>query len=412
MSFPPLPPQQQNEIRLRSVPRSGNVEYMWDHGQSYANVMLNTKQHKNLNLGSASLVGEIAQIIAKTIFLQNNSSFIFGGVTFSRNGTDIVVSLGPYSSYASIIEKMQRDGNATKETAEQILKNLSKGYIEPNESGEFNLDVLSDEIFEELDENAKKLMAVLICETIRFNDDGASARMAMRLTINKFENESGTSPFKDVFVGSEVNTPLSIFAAPGGKQRMINQIIGHESAYRNFPIFEQDMAILEGNKNFISDDEDDDRSFSDFSLNISQSSTHPMPTRSGGAILPGFYEDPPTSAFSSTVPSPARGQISTVRTFGNHEAMPFNLDELPEEQGTDTLVPLGEHFCQNCNLLYWRPFGRSDEPILNECPNCHSTDFITMIPDENVAHLVIENYMNGGSKAYFQNYIEGIFVEK
>lgn len=410
--FPSGPPQQQNEIRLRT-PRSGDVKYVWDHRQSDANLMLNTKRRKNLNLGSASLVGEVAQIINREVFGSKNKLCKFGDITFSNLTGDIIANFGSTGSYGAIIDKMKGANIATRETAEQILENLSKGCIRPDKNGKFNLEVLANKIFEGLDENAKKLMAVLICETIRFNDDGACARMAMRLVISKFEEECET-PFEDVFVGNSANgvTPLSIFAAPGGKQRMINQIIGHESAYRNFPIFEQDMAILEGNKNFISDDEDDDRSFSDFSLNISQSSTHPMPTRSGGAILPGFYEDPPTSAFSSTVPSPARGQISTVRTFGNHEAMPFNLDELPEEQGTDTLVPLGEHFCQNCNLLYWRPFGRSDEPILNECPNCHSTDFITMIPDENVAHLVIENYMNGGSKAYFQNYIEGIFVEK
>lgn len=407
MCFPSQPPQQQNEIRLRSVPRSGNVEYVWDHGQSDANSILNTKYLKNLNLGSASLVGEIAQIIANTIFVQNNSSFTFGGVTFSRNGTDIIASFGQSGAYVSIIGSMQKD----RETAEKILENLSKGWIGHNERGEFNLDVLSDEIFEGLDDNAKKLMAVLICETIRFNDDGASARMAMRLVINKFENGS-TSPFEDVFVRSDGNTPLSIFAASGGKQRMTDQIMGYEFTHRNASIFEQDAAILEENKNFISDDEDGDESSSAFGLNTFQPSTHQMQTRNEGVYFRGFYEEPTISAFSSTVPSPARGQISTVRTFGNHEAMPFNLDELPEEQGTDTLVPLGEHFCQNCNLLYWRPFGRSDEPILNECPNCHSTDFITMIPDENVAHLVIENYMNGGSKAYFQNYIEGIFVEK
>ena len=167
MCFPSLPPQQQIEIKLRT-PRSGDVNYAWNHEQSDANLMLNAKQHKNISLGAASFVGEIAQIVAN--FLQNNSSFKFGEVSFSRNGTDIMASLGIYSSYESIIERMNSNGTATNKTAKQILENLSKGCIGPDKTGNFHLE---NEIFEKLDDSAKKLMAVLICETIRFQDDGA-----------------------------------------------------------------------------------------------------------------------------------------------------------------------------------------------------------------------------------------------
>ena len=71
MCFPSLPPQQQIEIKLRT-PRSGDVNYAWNHEQSDANLMLNAKQHKNISLGAASFVGEIAQIVAN--FLQETIS--------------------------------------------------------------------------------------------------------------------------------------------------------------------------------------------------------------------------------------------------------------------------------------------------------------------------------------------------
>ena len=398
MCFPSLPPQQQIEIKLRT-PRSGDVNYAWNHEQSDANLMLNAKQHKNISLGAASFVGEIAQIVAN--FLQNNSSFKFGGVSFYRNGTDIMASLGIYSSYESIIERMNSNGT---------LENLSKGCIGPDKTGNFHLDELENEIFEKLDDSAKKLMAVLICETIRFQDDGACARMAMRNVIARFNDDQPA--FEDVFVKSEGKTPLSIFSANGGKQRMIDQIIGYESAYRNDSTFEQDKAILEKNINFISDDEDENESSSNFWLNTWQPSTHSMKTRNKGEYSQGFYEDP----LSSTVPSSARRQISTVRTFGNHDAIHFNLDEPTEEQETDTVGPLGEHFCKNCNLLYWQGFGQSDATVLNECPNCHSADSVEFILDKDIARLVLENHEKGRGKVYFKldadTIIDGIFVEE
>lgn len=407
MCFPSLPPQQQIEIKLRT-PRSGDVNYAWNHEQSDANLMLNAKQHKNISLGAASFVGEIAQIVAN--FLQNNSSFKFGEVSFSRNGTDIMASLGIYSSYESIIERMNSNGTATNKTAKQILKNLSKGCIMPDENGNIPLDELENKIFEGLNDSAKKLMAVLICETIRFNDDGACARMAMRNVIARFNGSN--HPFEDVFVKSEGTTPLSIFATNGGKQRMIDQIIGYESACKNISIFEQDKAILEKNINFISDDEDENESSSNFWLNTWQPSTHSMKTRNKGEYSQGFYEDP----LSSTVPSSARRQISTVRTFGNHDAIHFNLDEPTEEQETDTVGPLGEHFCKNCNLLYWQGFGQSDATVLNECPNCHSADSVEFILDKDIARLVLENHEKGRGKVYFKldadTIIDGIFVEE
>ena len=234
--------------------------------------------------------------------------------------------------------------------------------------------------------------------------------MAMRNVIARFNDDQPA--FEDVFVKSEGKTPLSIFSANGGKQRMIDQIIGYESVYRNDSTFEQDKAILEKNINFISDDEDGNESSYAFELNTSQPSTHSMQTRNKGEHSQGFYEDP----LSSTVPSPARRQISTVRTFGNHDATHFNLDEPPEEQETDTVGPLGEHFCKNCNLLYWQGFGQSDATVLNECPNCHSADSVEFILDKDIARLVLENHEKGRGKVYFKldadTIIDGIFVEE
>ena len=396
MCFPALPPQQQNEIRLRA-PRSGEVRLEWDQNID-VNELLNRKYRKTQELGYASLVGEVAKIIENKIFLQNNPSFIFGGLTFSRNRKDIVVSLGSNSSYASIIEKMQSNGAATKETAEQILKNLSKGYIEANESGEFNLDVLSNEIFEELDKNAKKLMAVLICETIRFNDDGASARMAMRLVINNFENGS-TSPFEDVFVESSGETPLSIFAVTGGKQRMLDQIIGEKSGCNSF--FEKDKAILEGNKNFISEDEDENIISSVFLLNTSYPSAHPMQTRNNGQHFQGFYEDPP----SSTVPSPARRQINAVRTFGNHDAIDHQNLALEEISEKDFPVK-GQnfpraYFCKNCKLFY------SSFENQSECPLCKNE--VKEIPRANLSRFI--DSIVTWSSAELPSPLEGKIVE-
>ena len=136
MCFPSLPPQQQIEIKLRT-PRSGDVNYAWNHEQSDANLMLNAKQHKNISLGAASFVGEIAQIVAN--FLQNNSSFKFGEVSFSRNGTDIMASLGIYSSYESIIERMNSNGTATNKTAKQITDEIYRNVLRENKN------ILNDE---------------------------------------------------------------------------------------------------------------------------------------------------------------------------------------------------------------------------------------------------------------------------
>ncbi len=417
---PPVPnqdPQQQqelpmlynqDEIILRS-PRSGDISITWEHPEGTdVNLLLNQKKRNTNQFGFASLVGEIAQIIANTIF-QSGEPYSFGGITFTPNGQDIYASLGPHSSYSDIIQAMQKARSTDLTTANQILKNLSKGCVDPVEGEGFDMQDLANRIFEKLDDSAKRLMAVLICETIRFGDDGACARMAMREIIAWYEM-SGVNIsrlFDAVFVNGNESLPQAIFSLPGGKSRMQNQIIG--SAKPNDKFFEKDKEIMQSLIGFVSDDEDHGEDTYVYPLRTNYSSGSSIKTRDTvPKISPGFFTDPP----SSTVPSPARVPFSAARTFENHDAIHFHLDEQSEEQENDKLAPLGEHFCKKCNLLYWRPFGRSDAPILNKCPNCHSTDSIIMIPDEYVAGLVIENHMKEGSITTFPNGTEGIFLNE
>lgn len=164
-------------------------------------------------------------------------------------------------TYPHVIEEI---GNAaTKNIAEVILKNLSKSnQRDPND------------IFENLDDfpAARNLIAILICETIRFQDDGACARMAMRLVIdlyNRSSNKLSPLPFQQVFVGVDGKVPLAIFAGHkknqtklGGKQRMIAQILGHfrqdiQIKQEDEELFEKDKKLLNSLLyEFISGDED------------------------------------------------------------------------------------------------------------------------------------------------------------
>lgn len=60
---------------------------------------------------------------------------------------------------------------------------MSKGCVSPSEDEGFNVQDLVNEIFAGFDDFAKRLMAVLICETIRYGDSWACVRVDMRETI-------------------------------------------------------------------------------------------------------------------------------------------------------------------------------------------------------------------------------------
>lgn len=326
---PPVPnqdPQQQqelpmlynqDEIILRS-PRSGDISITWEHPEGTdVNLLLNQKKRNTNQFGFASLVGEIAQIIANTI-LQSGESYSFGGITFTPNNQDIYASLGRYSSYSDIIKAMGTAGSANLETAKQILANLSTGCVTPSGEG-FNMQDLADEIFDGLDDSAKRLMAVLICETIRFKDDGACARMAMREIIYWYEHAPikfryCSYPFEAVFVNGTEFLPQAIFSFPGGKNRMQNQIAG--SANPNDPFFEKDKEIMQSLIGFVSDDEDDSENSYSYLPRTFQQSEHPMEIRSNAIKSPGRYEDSQSAVVSPYHPNKSKDMPPNNFTLG------------------------------------------------------------------------------------------------
>lgn len=162
---PNQPSQQQQERRLSK--RQGERQITWEHGAEDATNLLRGKVDKVREKGQEFLVGEIANLIAENIYKNPAPNYEFDEISFCPNNrqnvSDIHVN---YGTYVNIIEEMVKNGEANHETAEKILDNLSKKYI-PLESAayEFFADIPRDS-------GARKLMAVLICETIRCNDDG------------------------------------------------------------------------------------------------------------------------------------------------------------------------------------------------------------------------------------------------
>ncbi len=242
-------------------PRNESLEIKFERAGGNANNLLKKKYHKAVSEGYSSLIGKIASKIGNEVVNSPNSQatlFNFRFKIINQNTDDIVVNCG---TYPHVIEEM---GNAaTKNIAEVILKNLSKSnQRDPND------------IFENLDDfpAARNLIAILICETIRFQDDGACARMAMRLVIdlyNRSSNKLSPLPFQQVFVGIDGKVPLAIFAGHkknqtklGGKQRMIAQILGHfrqdiQIKQEDEELFEKDKKLLNSLLyEFISGDED------------------------------------------------------------------------------------------------------------------------------------------------------------
>ena len=147
---------------------------------------------------------------------------------------------------------------AKKDTAIKILNNLSKPckhpehligtkitdgcfdypfqYFDPSLNPDFNPDSIEDlanDLFKGLEGDqykpARQLVAVLLCECIRFNDDGALVRWAMRNVIRLFD-DGNNGAFERVFKTDDGNPlPLAIFARAasaelptyGGKQQTL-----------------------------------------------------------------------------------------------------------------------------------------------------------------------------------------------
>lgn len=232
-----------NEIHA-GTPRSGGVverfathRYYDENGKSDFGLQLlwQAKHTKFVKHGYTSLIGEVATYIDRYFTKFSSVYELRTGIVSTKKFTkwgDIRTGDG---SYEAIIRSMHDSKECTLAIAKALLESLSlpqmNGTVEPTE-----LDVNHGiELFSKLvDEkkspklNAQKLMGVLICEAIRFQDDGALARMAIRGVISLFPKGSDPNlqiepiignPFYKVFVAGE--NPV-VFAKAGGKQATLN----------------------------------------------------------------------------------------------------------------------------------------------------------------------------------------------
>lgn len=129
---------------------------------------------------------------------------------------------------------MYKAKECTLATAEALLESLSLPQLN-RETEPFDLDTthgqkLFSKLFDEKKNSkiAQKLMGVFICEAIRFQDDGALARMAMRKVISLFPRSSDpnlqiepieSNPFYQVFVAGETSV---VFAVKQGKKTTLD----------------------------------------------------------------------------------------------------------------------------------------------------------------------------------------------
>lgn len=279
--------------------RSGEVKLDFDrtgYNVDRAQELLQQKHFELLKNGYTTLIGRVAKDVAcgRSDINKNKTATI----TFTTPyGNDIIV-LG-YRTYEEIIKNMHDNGECSARTAFYILKNLSKGYEKPDPKNSAKKIERSDyELFSDLPENAKNLMAVLICEAIRFQEDGALERMAIRKVLSLFPKPSTPSvsttsatassssttegpvaedysdvqpsrdhkdnPFYKVFVLDEDTTldeatPLAIFAAihdgkVGGKRRKLDLIEG--KSYKNNVHYRSDQKTFLYMADCLSDSEE------------------------------------------------------------------------------------------------------------------------------------------------------------
>ncbi len=258
-----VPARDLNIIKLMT-PRSGEVIYEFNNGEKTAQKIFEEHHKLNLDGGSSYLIGELAQIVESLLWKRRElpkedrgEAIKLGGITFKFGlwGSDIIAD--KCGSYKYLITSMVDSGSATRKNAGQILKNLSKPCLHPpgiseNSNGQggfdYNLvdfgfdfakgfhsdfvDKLADELFKELDEESKKLVAVLLCESIRFNDDGAFARWSIREIIGGCRDKKlGEShiEYEKMYTATKTeegqdNSAIALFAPKGGKAITINFI--------------------------------------------------------------------------------------------------------------------------------------------------------------------------------------------
>ena len=176
----------------------------------------------------------------------------------------------PEHEVAEAAEMSARSKSHLQEEAEKILKNLSKPYEIPddiqakqNRYGECNfksadltlkhIETLACKLFENLDNGSKDLVAVFLCECIRFNDDGALVRWSIRKFIQNCEQGSprkeirimyGSPPTLESTAPTQPNAP---FASKGGTPATRDLLDGtpHSTRRGASNKFEQNKITLE-----------------------------------------------------------------------------------------------------------------------------------------------------------------------
>lgn len=241
-------------------PRSGNVcetiktHPFYDANNRNIQTLWQAKHTKFVEDGYTSLIGKVSNELARNLVVKGAFQVLQVGAisfNFQCNSVDkevgnpeVFVSLGSRSSYEGVISGMFSNGECTLEVATTMLKNLSMPYAVEKDPGGELVALGYEMLFNELTGawHAKNLMAILICEAIRFQDDGALARMAMRKVVNLFTQHSLTSkkennPFYRVFVkGKNEDEKSVIFAKKGGKKDTLKLFFSTTAGLDTLPL--------------------------------------------------------------------------------------------------------------------------------------------------------------------------------
>lgn len=309
-----------NEIHA-GTPRSGGVverfathRYYDENGKSDFGLQLlwQAKHTKFVKHGYTSLIGEVATYIDRYFTKFSSVYELRTGIVSTKKFTkwgDIRTGDG---SYSKIISDMYESKECTLATAKALLKSLSlpqmNGKIEPkDEPSDLPLShgqALFSKLFDEKrnPKNAQKLMGVLICEAIRFQDDGALARMAMREIIRLFQtplksDKIEDNPFYQVFADSE--NPV-VFAMLGGKKKTLNLFFT--------PPTGQDFSPLSA---YVDETSDVDE-LSDVNKDSSQTTTAPASPRTPES---NKRHRKPTSRFTPDLHGKPKSKPKGKRTF-------------------------------------------------------------------------------------------------
>lgn len=267
-------PRQQLDIKGKNLEEI--LKQVAIENESSATERLQDHHEKNVGTGSSSLIGELAQIVESFIRIRkeplSRSGITFFGA-FQDPEKDIIAE--NCGSYDTLIKNMINVHSATIENAAKILENLSKPCRPPKDShpsNEFNLEDfeeaerssnfvtnLFNALFEDLNDESKAFVAVLLCECIRFNDDGAIVRYGIKKTLNECMQEESHIAFENQFT-YEHDIPSLLFTRREGKQEMIDQFYDMPRAdvSRRFGkegtqvAFERNKKEMNETKHFIS----------------------------------------------------------------------------------------------------------------------------------------------------------------